>query len=206
MPLTITPSDVDVNSISHEVCVQDLVFLLQHSCQYSMCRTPLSTASICHGQETPPSRTGFVFSAVEAYNNHYDLPIYPVDIWFEILNQLYLHNRHAGEVRGNVVPPTKRKESTLVNRARNGHELDPNVVDPRSIMGSLQQYVSSAQDMHCGLPSVTLQGAKADWEGILGRLDKVIESGREPADFFARLRPILSRFVLSLDKRDSKSL
>ena len=47
----------------------------------------------------------------------------------------------------------------------------------------------------CGLPSVTLEGEKSDWEKLLARLDKLATFGEEPKAFATLLHPILSRFV-----------
>ena len=47
----------------------------------------------------------------------------------------------------------------------------------------------------CGIPSVTLEGEKADWEKLYRRLDRLPELGNEPEQWAAMLRPILRRFV-----------
>ena len=51
----------------------------------------------------------------------------------------------------------------------------------------------------CGIPSVTLEGEKSDWERLLARLDKLDSFGEEPKAWAAMLRPILSRFVGAFD-------
>jgi hypothetical protein len=51
----------------------------------------------------------------------------------------------------------------------------------------------------CGIPSVTLEGEKADWESILTRLDKLNEFGKEPKFWASMLRPIIRRFIDSFD-------
>jgi hypothetical protein len=51
----------------------------------------------------------------------------------------------------------------------------------------------------CGIPSVTLEGDKADWESILTRLDKLKEFGEEPKAWASMLRPIIRRFIDSFD-------
>jgi hypothetical protein len=51
----------------------------------------------------------------------------------------------------------------------------------------------------CGIPSVTLEGEKSDWERLLARLDKLESFGEEPKAWAAMLRPILSRFVRAFD-------
>ena len=51
----------------------------------------------------------------------------------------------------------------------------------------------------CGLPSVTLEGEKSDWERLLARIDKLDSFGEEPKAWAAMLRPILTRFVRAFD-------
>ena len=51
----------------------------------------------------------------------------------------------------------------------------------------------------CGIPSVTLEGEKSDWERLLARLDKLDSFGEEPKAWAAMLRPIISRFVKAFD-------
>ena len=51
----------------------------------------------------------------------------------------------------------------------------------------------------CGIPSVTLEGEKSDWERLLARLDKLDSFGEEPKIWAALLRPILTRFVRAFD-------
>ena len=51
----------------------------------------------------------------------------------------------------------------------------------------------------CGIPSVTLEGEKSDWERLLARLDKLDSFGEEPKAWAAMLRPILTRFVRAFD-------
>ncbi len=51
----------------------------------------------------------------------------------------------------------------------------------------------------CGIPTVTLEGEKADWEEIHRRLYRLYELGDEPSVWADMLRPILSRFVDAFD-------
>ncbi len=53
------------------------------------------------------------------------------------------------------------------------------------------------------LPPVTILGDKADWELILGRLDKLTTFGEEPTQFCQILRPVISRFVRSFESSAS---
>ncbi len=51
----------------------------------------------------------------------------------------------------------------------------------------------------CGIPTVTLEGTKADWERIVKRLDRLHELGDEPSAWANMLYPILRRFVSAFD-------
>ncbi|KAJ3484795.1 hypothetical protein NLJ89_g11953 [Agrocybe chaxingu] len=67
------------------------------------------------------------------------------------------------------------------------------------MMATLKAYFRYGMNMYCGIPSVTLEGAKSDWENLLARLDKLPTFGAEPAAWAALLRPILKRFVNAFD-------
>ena len=54
-------------------------------------------------------------------------------------------------------------------------------------------------DLWCGIPSVTLEGEKSDWERLLARLNKLGCFGKEPRAWAELLRPILTRFVRAFD-------
>ncbi|KAJ7609183.1 hypothetical protein DFH06DRAFT_188698 [Mycena polygramma] len=56
----------------------------------------------------------------------------------------------------------------------------------------------------CGIPRVTLDGEKKDWEDILGRLEKLKEYGVETIAWYHLLRPVIARFVAAFDTPDSK--
>lgn len=51
----------------------------------------------------------------------------------------------------------------------------------------------------CGIPTVTLEGTKADWERIVKRLERLYELGDEPSAWANMLYPILRRFVSAFD-------
>ncbi|KAH9478366.1 hypothetical protein JR316_0008820 [Psilocybe cubensis] len=67
------------------------------------------------------------------------------------------------------------------------------------MMSTLKQYFSYRMELFCGIPLVTLEGEKEDWEKLLNRLDKLASFGREPEAWGALLRPILRRFVSAFD-------
>ncbi|KAF9484828.1 hypothetical protein BDN70DRAFT_797078 [Pholiota conissans] len=67
------------------------------------------------------------------------------------------------------------------------------------MMSTLQEYFSYGIDLICGIPSVTLEGEKSDWEKLLSRIDKLKDFGAETEAWAYLLRPILRRFVNAFD-------
>ena len=60
-------------------------------------------------------------------------------------------------------------------------------------------YFNYKMSLLCGIPSVTLEGEKSDWELLLARADKLDSFGEEPKAWAVLLRPILTRFVRAFD-------
>jgi len=56
----------------------------------------------------------------------------------------------------------------------------------------------------CGIPHVTLEGEKKDWEKILERLEKLKEYGAQSNAWYHLLVPIVSRFVKAFDEPNGK--
>ncbi|KAJ7122404.1 hypothetical protein C8R44DRAFT_981525 [Mycena epipterygia] len=72
------------------------------------------------------------------------------------------------------------------------------------MMATLKAYFSYTFDATCcGIPRVTLEGNKADWEAILGRLEKLKEYGLQTIAWYHLLVPVISRFVKSFDEPKS---
>ncbi|EIW59836.1 uncharacterized protein TRAVEDRAFT_122880 [Trametes versicolor FP-101664 SS1] len=67
------------------------------------------------------------------------------------------------------------------------------------MMSTLQKYYNFYMVPGCGIPTVTLEGTKADWLRILKRLERLYELGDEPSAWANMLYPILSRFVSAFD-------
>jgi hypothetical protein len=67
-------------------------------------------------------------------------------------------------------------------------------------MGLMQAYFTFTAHVTCGMPSVTLEGTRADWARLHAKLEKLPLFGKEPAEYAARLRPVLSRFVRTFDE------
>ncbi|OAL53051.1 hypothetical protein IQ07DRAFT_585032 [Pyrenochaeta sp. DS3sAY3a] len=74
------------------------------------------------------------------------------------------------------------------------------------MMGTLQSYFKYVSMICCGIPSVTLEGEKEDYELILQRLGKLCEYGSETTDFSNILKPIVQGFVDTFDGPESDSV
>jgi len=57
--------------------------------------------------------------------------------------------------------------------------------------------------LRCGIPRVTLEGERRDWEGILARLERLKMYGIQTFAWYHLLHPIISRFVASFDQPDT---
>ncbi|KAJ7654034.1 hypothetical protein DFH06DRAFT_1299116 [Mycena polygramma] len=68
------------------------------------------------------------------------------------------------------------------------------------MMSTLKSYFEFVfESCECGIPRVTLEGTKADWESILGRLEKLKEYGLQTTAWYHLLVPVISRFVAAFD-------
>ncbi|KAF2461868.1 hypothetical protein BDY21DRAFT_312603 [Lineolata rhizophorae] len=179
-----------------------------------------------------PSSDSFVRGALEAWAKHEHLVIRPDEVWFEILAQMNFYMAaHAEEIRDVFVSHEGRESIEVWDFtwhqviARFGEEIQERVktdwlldwVMPGFstttesddmtatvlMMGLMQHYFEFSGGIICGLPSVTLLGERDDWAALLDKLEHMVDFGAEPADYAARLRPILSRFVATFDEPDA---
>lgn len=67
------------------------------------------------------------------------------------------------------------------------------------MMATMKAYFSYTFSLRCGIPRVTLEGEKADWEKILTRLVKLKEYGLQTIAWYHLLQPIISQFVQAFD-------
>ncbi|KAF9463845.1 hypothetical protein BDZ94DRAFT_1257570 [Collybia nuda] len=107
-----------------------------------------------------------------------------------------LARQMTGEIHKNVVDDELR-DWILPNFSTTSH--DDTVVCAITMMSTLKAYFTYKFSFGCGLPSVTLEGERADWERLVLRLEKLSSFGPEPAAWVKLLRPILSRFVRAFD-------
>ncbi|KAJ6582386.1 hypothetical protein B0H19DRAFT_1207718 [Mycena capillaripes] len=100
----------------------------------------------------------------------------------------------------NVVDPTLRE--WVIPRFTTTTAND-RTVSAVLIMATLKAYFSYGFGMTCGIPRVTLEGEKADWVDILGRLEKLKEYGIETTAWYHLLRPVITRFIAAFDAPSS---
>ncbi|KIM88942.1 hypothetical protein PILCRDRAFT_813943 [Piloderma croceum F 1598] len=72
------------------------------------------------------------------------------------------------------------------------------------MMATLKAYFSYKMTLMCGIPRVTLEGEKEDWEKILTRLEKLKEYGDKTTAWYHLLVPVISRFVRAFDGPDAE--
>ncbi|KAF7305879.1 hypothetical protein HMN09_00742100 [Mycena chlorophos] len=103
------------------------------------------------------------------------------------------------------------------------HEVSKNVVDPAlrawtlpdfstttvrdttvasiMLMATLKSYFEyEFSSILCGIPSVTLEGERADWKEVLRRARKLKEYGVQTIAWYHLLAPVLRRFVRAFDE------
>uniref|UniRef100_A0A8H7XZF4 Uncharacterized protein n=1 Tax=Psilocybe cubensis TaxID=181762 RepID=A0A8H7XZF4_PSICU len=66
------------------------------------------------------------------------------------------------------------------------------------MMATMKSYFDYEMSL-CGLPSVTLEGEKSDWEKLYAKLDLLETFGKEPENWVKLLRPVFKRFVQAFD-------
>jgi hypothetical protein len=74
------------------------------------------------------------------------------------------------------------------------------------MMSTMQKYFSFGCGLHCGLPSVTLQGQKQDWEKMLSRLERLKSFGDETKLWYELLKPVFMKFVETFDAPESAAI
>ncbi|KAF8900732.1 hypothetical protein CPB84DRAFT_1778778 [Gymnopilus junonius] len=107
-----------------------------------------------------------------------------------------LANRLADEIQEKVVDP-ELQAWILPDFSTTTHS--DTVICSVLMMATMDAYFTRKIVLRCGIPSITLEGEKVDWEKVLARVDKLSEFGEEPAKWAALLRPILSRFVSAFE-------
>lgn len=121
---------------------------------------------------------------IYAYGNAatYDWAKFPLEI-----GKLIEENVTDPELRTWIVPDFSTTTAT------------DTVVCSIVMMSTLQHYFSYKASFLCGIPSVTLEGEKADWQKIMARINKLPTFGKEVEEWYKLLEPVISRFVTAFD-------
>ncbi|KAJ7455062.1 hypothetical protein FB451DRAFT_1278344 [Mycena latifolia] len=111
-----------------------------------------------------------------------------------------LSRQMADLIHKNVVDPGLRewivpKFSTTTNNDR--------TVGCMLMMATMKKYFDYKMSIMCGIPRVTLEGERRDWELLLGRLEKLKEYGIETIAWYHLLVPIISQLVSAFDDPNS---
>jgi hypothetical protein len=76
-----------------------------------------------------------------------------------------------------------------------------------AMMATMKEYFSYKFQLLCGIPRVTLDGEKADWEKILARLEKLKGYGLQTIAWYHLLSPVIVQFIKAFDApHDAKNL
>ncbi|KAF8140939.1 hypothetical protein K438DRAFT_1737443 [Mycena galopus ATCC 62051] len=108
-----------------------------------------------------------------------------------------LARQWVGLIEKNVVDPALRTWLMPNFTTTTTHDTTVSAV---LAMATLKKYFTFPLLLGgCGLPRVTLEGERADWVNILGRLEKLKEYGVESVAWYHLLCPVISRFVAAFD-------
>ncbi|KAG7129311.1 Thiol-specific monooxygenase like protein [Verticillium longisporum] len=190
------------------------------------------SASLSIGDGVRPSADSFVRGAIQAWGEHLHFVVRPEEVWFTILVQMNFYTiSHAEDIRDLFVDHEGQETITIEDftweqvlirfqdeiQARVKTDWLQNWITPDFttttqddlmtanilMMGLTKAYFRFEGGIICGLPSVTLQGEKSDWEALLDKLARLPEFGEEATAYAERLRPILKRFIKTFDEPDS---
>ncbi|KAJ6566704.1 hypothetical protein B0H19DRAFT_1257895 [Mycena capillaripes] len=112
------------------------------------------------------------------------------------LDFAYLSRQMGDMIHKNVVDPSLREwilpkfSTTTTNDTTIGAML---------MMSTMKKYFDYTFGIMCGIPRVTLQGERQDWELVLHRLEKLKEYGLQTIAWYHLLHPVISRFVKAFD-------
>ncbi|KAJ6582692.1 hypothetical protein DFH09DRAFT_1145734 [Mycena vulgaris] len=107
----------------------------------------------------------------------------------------------VGEMEKNVVDPALRAWALPAFTTTTENDT---TIAAMLMMATLKAYFEyDYQGIACGIPRVTLEGEKSDWEDILKRLEKLKEYGVQTIAWYHLLVPVIFRFVKSFDEPGS---
>ncbi|KAG6819500.1 hypothetical protein H0H93_011237 [Arthromyces matolae] len=181
----------------------------------------LLASSIDGMKEVITKKNGFVLGVVQAYNKHHNLVISINAHAEELRNKFVDHTGKKDLIVVSDAPSMDKVDFGQLAVQFTG-EIHKNIKDPSLIpwvlpnfstttandtvicsalvMSSLKEYFRYVMMLGCGIPFITLEGTRNDWESLLSRIDKIPSFGEEPTDWAPMLRAILTRFVRAFDK------
>ncbi|KAJ7189748.1 hypothetical protein GGX14DRAFT_607907 [Mycena pura] len=71
------------------------------------------------------------------------------------------------------------------------------------MMATMKNYFNHKMKLMCGIPRVTLEGDRHDWELVLHRLEKLKEYGLPAIAWYHLLHPVISQFVMAFEEPNS---
>ncbi|KAJ6603218.1 hypothetical protein DFH09DRAFT_1458478 [Mycena vulgaris] len=170
-----------------------------------------------------PNNNGFINTVLTAYSYHYALVIRPDDVWLAIISQFSFYvNANAELLRATFVvlggiPPDFAAISNQMVELIHCNVMDPalrewilpnfstttnndTTVGCTLMMATMKNYHSDYKmNVLCGIPRVTLEGERQDWDIILRRLEKLKEYGIETIAWYHLLFPVISRLVKAFE-------
>ncbi|EDQ99736.1 uncharacterized protein LACBIDRAFT_334758 [Laccaria bicolor S238N-H82] len=214
-PLTVAATPLSPSSLLAAACPQ----------QSRFCASLLQSSLPAESHNTIAQRNGLVHTIVEAYNKHRHLRLRPDDVWTAILIQFnFFVNGRSEKLRSQFVAHEGKKQLVVPEIVI--LSISKNVVDPSLrawilptfstttttdtivasviMMSSMKKYFDYKFCLDCGIPSVTLEGERGDWEDILQRIEKLKEYGVEAVGWYHLLLPVLAQFVSVFDNAKSK--
>jgi hypothetical protein len=109
----------------------------------------------------------------------------------------------VGLIEKNVVDPTLRAWALPDFSTTTLNDITVSSIVLMATLKSYFEYVYCEEI--CGIPRVTLEGERGDWEKILKRLEKLKEYGIQTIAWYHLLAPVISRFVRAFDDPTGKS-
>ncbi|KAK6995722.1 hypothetical protein R3P38DRAFT_3074754, partial [Favolaschia claudopus] len=146
---------------------------------------------------------------------HHALVIRPDDVWIAIVSQFsfYVHgnaerlrdifvadegNRDLEFSVGSWPPNCGNLRDWILPKFSTTTSTDT-TISSLLMLATTKKYFEYKMTFFCGIPQVTLEGSRADWESILQRLEKLKKYGIEAIAWYHLLLPVLSRFVKAFD-------
>ncbi|KAL9638337.1 MAG: hypothetical protein Q9164_001613 [Protoblastenia rupestris] len=147
-----------------------------------------------------PSKNGFLWAVIDAYNHHHYLIIRTDEVWLAILTQLIVYiNANAEKLRRLFVPQEAGNTSSMLlttvplKHLTGPPKMEFKLNDPDLIDWILPTFTTTTETDEIV--------ASVD---ILERLDKLKTFGEEAEEWYHLLVPVLKRFIAAFDAPKSK--